>query len=503
MNVNLRIRIDFLFGRDAQMKKTKIPFGQKKKILYKTRTQKNQNASEFFEYFYQFSEDQNIYLKDPLDNRPNYHYQSFYKTKFFVCIFFAFIWLLICLFQSKRWIIDLSSYTNIYVAFIIVMSIAIIPGFMNMYLILSFFVDKREKIFDVPRYPDVTLLIAAYNEEENIERTLNGLKKQKYPAKIQIILIDDGSQDKTVERAKMFNLDNLTILNADHKGKANALNFGLLHAHHDYIITVDADTVLDQYAIFQLMHKLMSSPKNTIACAGAVYVKNESQSMITKLQFWDYFLAISIIKRAQSFLYGTLVAQGAFSAYKKSALFEINGWPEVVGEDIVLTWALLDKGYDTTYAESALAFTSAPQNYRKFFSQRSRWARGLIESFRKHKRIFLKKKFFVFFIYWNLAFIFIDLVHFAILIPSILSCAMGYFFIFGPFLLLLILISFFVNMVYFLHQKRLFKSYGYLIKINGLSFLLYVMFYQYLMNFPVVYGYYLEFFNRKKSWGTK
>ncbi|WP_262985009.1 glycosyltransferase [Sphingomonas daechungensis] len=62
----------------------------------------------------------------------------------------------------------------------------------------------------------------------------------------------------------------------------------------------------------------------------------------------------------QSMYHGTLVAQGAFSLYRKSALEAVGGWPESVGEDIVMTWAMLAKGYRIGYAEDAIVFTDAP-----------------------------------------------------------------------------------------------------------------------------------------------
>ena len=73
----------------------------------------------------------------------------------------------------------------------------------------------------------------------------------------------------------------------------------------------------------------------------------------------------------QSMYHGTLVAQGAFSLYRKAALEAVGGWPESVGEDIVMTWAMLQKGYRVGYAEDAIVFTDAPTTFRQFYQQRS------------------------------------------------------------------------------------------------------------------------------------
>jgi cellulose synthase/poly-beta-1,6-N-acetylglucosamine synthase-like glycosyltransferase len=59
------------------------------------------------------------------------------------------------------------------------------------------------------------------------------------------------------------------------------------------------------------------------------------------MQEWDYFLGIASVKRMQGLYQGTLVAQGAFSLYRTKALRAAGGWPDAIGEDIVLTWRLI------------------------------------------------------------------------------------------------------------------------------------------------------------------
>lgn len=102
------------------------------------------------------------------------------------------------------------------------------------------------------------------------------------------------------------------------------------------------------------MNKLTSSSRNTVATAGCIFVKNAKKSFVTKLQEWDYTLGIFGVKLYQGNYDSTLVAQGAFSAYKTDALKEIGGWQDCVGEDIVLTWQLLSIGYETNFAKNAM-----------------------------------------------------------------------------------------------------------------------------------------------------
>ena len=425
------------------------------------------------------------------------------RTKFIFSVFIASAWLAISFWLSIPWIKDLAAYTTLIPAFIIVLSIALIPGFMYMFLSVSYLVDNRKSRPYVGEYPSITLLIAAYNEEKCIESTLLSIRNQDYSGVLQIILIDDGSTDQTIKTAELLAMEQLVIVQTPHGGKAAALNYGLAIAEHELIITIDADTFLLQSAIREIVDKLYTGPKETVAVAGSVYVKNSRKNWITKIQEWDYFHAIAVIKRTQSLFQGTLVAQGAFSIYKKSALVEIGGWPETVGEDIVLTWALLNRGYRIDFAENAISFTNVPDSYRQFFFQRSRWARGLVEAFKHYPRILLQRRLSTFYVYWNLCFILIDFVFCFVFIPGIIAAFFGHFFIAGPVTLAVLPLGLLNNMLFFKGQRRLFKQTGLRVRKNIIGFFIYFLFYQLFMNPAVIHGYLSEFAKLKRGWGTK
>ncbi len=80
-----------------------------------------------------------------------------------------------------------------------------------------------------------------------------------------------------------------------------------------------------------------------------------------------------------------------------------------MGEDIVLTWALLKAGYRIGHCEDACIFTNVPENARQFVRQRQRWARGMMEAFRQHPDILLTPRLSTFFVYWNLLYPWLDL----------------------------------------------------------------------------------------------
>jgi biofilm PGA synthesis N-glycosyltransferase PgaC len=115
------------------------------------------------------------------------------------------------------------------------------------------------------------------------------------------------------------------------------------------------------------------------ACAGALIAENANANFLTRMQGWDYRLGINGVKRTQAAYNSALVAQGAFSAYWTDDIRAVGGWPDAIGEDIVLTWSLMDSRGLVQYEPLALAATVVPLRVKHFMRQRSRWARGMIE----------------------------------------------------------------------------------------------------------------------------
>ena len=80
-----------------------------------------------------------------------------------------------------------------------------------------------------------------------------------------------------------------------------------------YVLTIDADTLLHPEALDRIVSRMESAPADTVAVAGTVLVRNSRTNLMTRMQEWDYYLAIASEKRMQGLYQSTLVAQGAFS----------------------------------------------------------------------------------------------------------------------------------------------------------------------------------------------
>jgi len=428
------------------------------------------------------------------------------RSKFSAALFIAIIWCSFSIWASQYWFNDLSLLVGQPIAAFLIAFIAIVPGFMNAFMFSSLLFDKRPLRKKLDAYPDLSLLIACYNEEKYILETLNSVEKQSYPGNLEVIVIDDGSHDKTSSIIQAYAHERPWVrfiqLNAN-QGKAVALNIGLAKATHSKIVTIDADSFLFKDALIRIVERYASDPAHTRAVAGTTLVRNSRDNWLTQSQEWDYFQGIATVKRVQSLNQGTLVAQGCFSIYDKNALNEIGGWPCTVGEDIVLTWALLEKGYRVGYCEDAVIFTIVPNTLIGLVRQRQRWARGMIEAFKCHPKVLLKPQLSTFFIWWDLFFPFMDIAFTFGFLPGLVLALMGHYWIVGPMTLSLFPIALLINWLMFRTESKMFMEQGLHVRRNIVGFLIYLLPYNIILQPAAVLGYFVELLGFKKVWGTK
>lgn len=431
------------------------------------------------------------------------------RWKLALALGFAVVWCALSAWIARPWFSDLAALTGPVAAGFIIAGIALLPGFANAFLVGGLLLDRRPRFAHLADPPPLTVLIAAYNEERHIRDTLTSIAVQRYEAEVEILVIDDGSTDDTAGCVEAYIASTIAqasrslrlIRMPKNSGKAHALNAGLAEARHEHIVTLDGDTYLYRDALRNLALNHVHSPINTRATAGTVLVRNSRHNLLTRLQEWDYFQGIAVVKRIQSLFQGTLVAQGAFSIYERTALREIGGWENTVGEDIVLTWALIDREYRVGYAENAFAFTNVPTTLGAYYRQRRRWARGLIEAFKRFPQVLVRPRLNLPFIYLNLLFPYLDLIFLTVFLPGIVAAVFFQFYaVVGIMTLLLLPLALAISVMMFTHQRRLFRAAGLQVRRNYLGFLGYLVAYQMLLTPASLAGYLGEFFNFRKAW---
>ena len=425
------------------------------------------------------------------------------STRFRISVLCGFSWMCLSAWLAWPWINELASSISFPVALVLITGIALIPGYLNVQLVTSLLVDHPAPIdFDFT-YPALTLLVAAYNEECDIAQTLAYALDQEYPGALRLIVIDDGSSDDTVSIAKGFAcLDGrVRVMEVPHGGKAAALNAGLRATRTPLVATIDADTLLMPDALRRIVSRMLLSPTDTVAVAGSVMVRNSRMNLVTAAQTWDYFLGIGSIKRQQALLQATLVAQGAFSVYDAQALRAARGWPDCIGEDIVMTWALLERGGLTTYEPSAVAFTEVPVTLRSLARQRRRWARGMIEGLRTYGRALLRQRLpYVHSVVADMLFPYLDLTFTMAFIPGIVLAAFGNYAIVGPATLAVLPLNIVIAGIMYRRQRGSFAQAGLRVRQSAIGFLAYLLFYQLVMSPVSLAGYVEELFQTARRW---
>jgi biofilm PGA synthesis N-glycosyltransferase PgaC len=423
------------------------------------------------------------------------------KGKFIIATTLSCFWLYSSWFFAQHWLADLAQVTGHTPAVVIIFFIALLPGFLNMHIVASVVMDHPPALNLKLEFPKISLLIAAYNEENNIGETIRGIKNQDYPAEIEIVIVDDGSTDNTVRALRAMHLPNLKVIQADHGGKAHALNEGLKQITHEIVVCIDADTFLHPQALRRIVARFLTDPANTAAIAGCVLVKNSRSSFMTRLQEWDYFTGIASAKRQQSLYQGTLVAQGAFSAFRAAVVKAHQGWPAVIGEDIVLTWSLIKSGYRIGFEPTAIGFTTAPETFQGFYRQRKRWARGMIEGLKQHGQlVWSNSRLSSFFVGIDFIIPFIDLFYAFVFLPGVLLALFGHFYIVGPLTLLVLPLALLIVLIMYKKQKTVFNELGLTVRQNLVGFLVYMLVYQVLMSPICVIGYGQELIGMTKKW---
>lgn len=232
----------------------------------------------------------------------------------------------------------------------------------------------------------VSIVVPAYNEEKLIVKSIQSLMQQNYPF-IEIIVIDDGSNDQTYPLAKKleFNQKNrsLIVLTKPREGKAIALNYGIERSTGDLVMVVDSDSTLSDDAI-----KLMANHFNDEkigAVAGSVFISNRA-NLLTKLQALEYIEGLNMVRNGQAFFQLVSIIPGPIGMFRKSALIEIGGYAsDTFAEDADLTMNLIGHGYKVEFEAAAIAYTEAPEELLDLIKQRYRWTRGILQSIEKHK----------------------------------------------------------------------------------------------------------------------
>ena len=271
-------------------------------------------------------------------------------------------------------------------------------------------VREKRRVFPPDFTPSVSVIIAAYNEEKVIVRTVQALLAGDYP-NLQILVVDDGSKDQTSEVVTDAFAGNprVQLIRKANGGKSSALNRGLLDATGEIVVSLDADTLFAPDTVRKLARHF--SDARVGAVSGNVRVGNVSDFgawfrsfggqglpipkrlwraaqgfLLTRWQSLEYITSQNFDRRGYDLMNCITVVPGAVGALRRQSVIDVGGYThDTLAEDTDLTWKLRRAGWRIVNDNSAMAYTEAPESLRNLAKQRFRWAYGTLQCLWKHR----------------------------------------------------------------------------------------------------------------------
>lgn len=239
-------------------------------------------------------------------------------------------------------------------------------------------------------YPSLTVLIPAFNEEKVLRRTMEAVIASEYPRK-EVIIINDGSSDKTYQIAQGFRNCGVKVISRPNGGKAVALNHGIKFAQGEIVVVVDADSQITRDTLIEVVQPFRNP--DVAAVAGNIKVLNRI-NWLTKCQALEYVASINLYRRALDVFGSVSVVPGALGAYRRDIL-ESGGFydADTLVEDFDVTMKALKTGNTVQACNRAVSYTEAPQTVSDFIKQRLRWYRGNFQALWKHRDAALNSRY--------------------------------------------------------------------------------------------------------------
>ncbi|MDF9831728.1 glycosyltransferase family 2 protein [Parabacteroides sp. PF5-6] len=250
------------------------------------------------------------------------------------------------------------------------------------YGILLFVLVKIKEFFVKPiiyglpdPLPEVTLFIAAYNEEAIVHEKMANCHTLSYPAdKLKIFWITDGSNDRTNELLAEY--PEVTVLfSPERKGKTAALNRGIDFVETPIVIYTDANTMLNPEAITEIVRKFSDPKVGCVAGEKRVEIAVEQGATAGEGLYWKYE---SKLKEWDDRLYSAVGAAGELFSVR-TALFEKMP-NDTLLDDFILSLRIAQKGYKIAYCKEAYAVEGASLNMKEEEKRKVRIAAGGLQS---------------------------------------------------------------------------------------------------------------------------
>ena len=232
-------------------------------------------------------------------------------------------------------------------------------------------------------WPEVTLMVCAYNEEEVVGVKMDNTRQLDYPTeKLHLLWVTDGSSDKTNELLGGYP-EVEVLYQPQRQGKTAALNRGIAHARTEIIIMTDANTLLNRDAIQEIARLFQDPSVGCVAGEKRVMARDEEQTAAKgEGAYWKYE---STLKRWDSELFSAMGAAGELCAVRKPLYQPMPH--DTLLDDFIMSMRITAQGYRIAYSKEAYAMEYGSADIREEGKRKQRIAAGGLQSIWRLRRL--------------------------------------------------------------------------------------------------------------------
>ena len=236
--------------------------------------------------------------------------------------------------------------------------------------------------------PRVSVVIPAYNEEVTLATCIDSILTCGW-GDLELILVDDGSSDRTLEIMRAYeNHPAVVVVAKPNGGKGSALNAGIAVATGEVLVFVDADGLFTHTTIPHLVRGFRHDKVGAV-CGNDMPVNLDT--VLSRLLALMTHVGTGLTRRALALIGCLPIVAGNSGAFRADVVRQLGGFrQDTVGEDLELTWRIQLAGYDVEFAPRAAVLAEVPSTWRGLWKQRVRWGRGLIQSAHLHRRYLVR-----------------------------------------------------------------------------------------------------------------
>lgn len=270
----------------------------------------------------------------------------------------------------------------------------------EIFLLITYFENRKEikkekkAQFNVKlkKYPSVTIIVPCWNEQNTVSKTIHSLLNLDYPKdKLKIMVVDDGSTDKTWSVVQKFtNNPQIELYTKENGGKFTALNYGISKLTTDLVGCLDADSYVHKDSMKKIA--LYFEDKETMAVAPSIKLW-QPRNILQLLQKVEYGFGI-FTRKMYHYMNAIYITPGPFSIFRREVFEKIGGYEHAHNtEDIQIALRMQKNGFKIAHAHDAIVYTVPPETVRKLLKQRVRWSYGFIKNAYDFRDMIFNKKY--------------------------------------------------------------------------------------------------------------